>query len=493
MLAASPLLAQTFTEQLGLPRDAPNFLIIMTDDQRADALSIAGNPILETPNLDRIADEGARFTEAFVTNSLCAPSRASILTGLYSHAHGVMTHGTTDADRNAPGLRENQPTFVTLLRQAGWFTALTGKWHLRSQPAGFDQWVILPAGGGPYLDPEMNANGMKLKMRGYADDVVGDQALAILRERPKNKPFCLLYHFKAPHRNWIPAERHKDAFNDVAIPIPRTFEDKFEGRPEALRKAFNAIADMRDFDKRGVSPDLPPDERKRRNLEELVKNYYRTLLSVDENVGRVLDFLDKNDLAKNTVVLFTSDNGFFLGEHGLYDKRLMYEPSIRVPMLVRYPERVKPIVDASHMVLNVDIAPTILEIAGIPVPTWMHGTSFLPLIAPGGHAGPPLRWRDAFCYAFYEHPDADHCVRKNRGIRTDRWKLIQFWEEPQEWELYDLASDPDEMKNLYGKREHAERVKALRAKMDTLRREVGDVDPPGGSQAAVRCKPRTIP
>ncbi len=482
-LPLSRLAAKEKLLQIGSPpRNAPNVLFIMTDDQRQDAMSAYGNPILKTPNMDRIAAGGIRFTEAFVTNSLCAPSRASILTGLYSHSHGVITNGAGPMFRNQPGLKENQTTFVHLLRQAGYHTALIGKWHLRSSPSGFDQWLILP-GQGAYNDPEMIAGGFRVKMRGHVDDVLGDQALTFLRDRPKEEPFCLLYQFKSPHRAWFPAARFEKTFEDTEIPVPRTFEDRLAGRPEALRQAEMAIADMPDFKDRGVPESLPREERKRKNLEALVKNYYRVLLSVDENVGRVLDFLDQNGLAENTVVLYTSDNGFFLGEHGLFDKRLMYEPSIRVPMLLRFPARVKVgQADSTHLVLNIDVAPTLLELAGVPVPSGTHGRSWLPLLE-----GREAKWRDAFLYEYYEYP-AEHCARKNRGVRTDRWKLIHFWEEPQEWELYDLKTDPDETNNLAGRPEHAGRVKKLRARLEELRREVGDFDPPGPVPSVVPCK-----
>ena len=462
-------------------RDPPNIIFIMTDDQRWDALSAAGNTILRTPNIDRIATGGVRFTEAFVTNALCAPSRASLLTGQYSHAHGVITNASGPEFFNQPGLRPDEVTFVTLLRRAGYHTAIAGKWHLRSWPEGFDQWVVFP-GQGAYHDPEMIANGMRIKLRGHADDIVGDQALTFLRQRPKDKPFCLLYQFKSPHRSWMPAARFAKAFDDIEIPVPRTFEDRLAGRPEALRAAEMAIADMPDFRDRGVSESLPRAERARLNLQHLVKNYYRVLLSVDENVGRVLDLLDSEGIAENTIVVYTSDNGFFLGEHGLFDKRLMYEPSIRVPMLVRYPARIRSgIVDTTHMVLNIDVAPTLLELAGVPVPARMHGRSFFPVVT-----NPSAPWRDAFLHEFYEYP-AEHCVRKNRGVRTARWKLIHFWEQPEEWELYDLERDPDEMNNLAGRREYARIERALRARLAELRAEIGDVDPPGPVPVAQPC------
>lgn len=377
--AAASLPALAALKQRPAPRNAPNIIFIMTDDQRQDAMSAYGNPILKTPNMDRIAAGGVRFTEAFVTNSLCAPSRASYLTGLYSHAHGVITNGNGPVFRNQPGFRDDQITYIHLLRQAGYHTALIGKWHVRSWPTFFDQWVILP-GQGAYHDPEMIANGARVKMRGHVDDVVGDQALTFLQQRPRDKPFCLLIQFKSPHWDWSPAARFAKAFEEVEIPVPRTYEDRLEGWPEAVRKADMAIADLPVFRDR-VPASLPREERKKRNLELLVKNYYRVLLSVDENVGRVLDYLDKNGLAENTVVVYTSDNGFFLGEHGMFDKRLMYEASIRVPILVRFPARVKAgQVDSARMVLNVDVAPTLLELAGATALAWMHGRSWVPIL-----------------------------------------------------------------------------------------------------------------
>jgi arylsulfatase A-like enzyme len=480
-LAAVRLDPKTLSDTLQ-QRTAPNIVFIMTDDQRHDALSSAGNTILRTPNIDRLGSEGIRFTEAFVTNALCAPSRASVLTGLYSHSHGVITNGGGPQYYNQPGLRGNQTTFVDLLRSAGYYTALIGKWHLRSEPRGFDRWVVFP-GQGAYHDPEMLANGVRVHLRGHADDVVGDQGLLFLRDRPRDRPFCLLYQFKSPHRSWMPAARFARAFDDVDVPIPRTFEDKLVGRPDALRRAEMAIADMPDFRDRGVDPALPPDERKRLNLQHLVKNYYRVLSSVDENVGRLLETLDRDGLAENTIVIYTSDNGFFLGEHGLFDKRLMYEPSIRVPMLVRFPARVRATpANRSHMILNVDIAPTLLELAGVPVPAWMHGRSMVPILT--GAANVP--WRDAFLYEYYEYP-AEHCVRKHRGVRTARWKLIHFWEQPEEWELYDLASDADEVHNLAARREHARTLETLRARMSNLRKELDDEDVPGPAPIAAPC------
>jgi arylsulfatase A-like enzyme len=458
---------------------APNVLFIMTDDQRQDAMSAYGNAILKTPNMDRIGAGGVRFTESFVTNSLCAPSRASILTGLWSHAHGVTTNGSGPQNYNQQGIAPAQTTWVEELRRAGYHTGLVGKWHLRSRPTGFDEWVIFPSQG-IYDDPDMIAGDTHLRLRGHADDVVGDQALEFLKARPKDRPFCLLYQFKSPHRAWMPAARFAHAFENTTIPAPRTFEDRLDAA--ALRNAELALADMPDFRSRGVSPDLPTPERKRRNLEELVRNYYRVLLSVDENVGRVLDWLDANGLAENTIVVYTSDNGFFLGEHGLFDKRLMYEPSIKVPLLVRYPARVPAArVDRAHMVLNVDVAPTLLELAGVPVPNRMQGLSMVPLLE-----GRDVPWRDAFLYEYYEYP-AEHCVRKHRGVRTARWKLLHFWEQPEEYELFDLQADPDETTNLAADPRHRATLATLKSRLADLRRELGDVDPPGPAPVSGVC------
>ena len=462
------------------PADAPNIIFIMTDDQARDAVGIYGNDILATPNMDRIGAEGIRFNQAFVTNSICAPSRASFLTGLYSHTHGVTSNGEEPGFYGQGGLRHDQITWPMLLRKAGYHTGMVGKWHIKSDPTGFDHWAIL-RGQGSYFDPECIVNGASVRFRGHTDDVIGDQAIAYLRQRPDDQPFCLCYHFKAPHGPWEPDARFYDAFQDVEIPIPVAFEQgPPEGAPEALSKTRMSVAGMGDFhrnlERRGVQvpKDLPDDERAHANLQALVKNYYRVLLGVDENVGRVLDFLDQNDLAENTIVVYTSDNGFFLGEYGFYDKRLMYEPSIRVPMLVRWPRRIAAgQVDDGNMVLNVDVAPTLLELAGAAAPDWMHGRSWKPLLD-----GEPAEWREDFLYEFFEYP-AVHCVRKHRGVRGKRWKLIHFWEMPDEWALYDLENDPDELVNLVNRPEHAERVERLRARLLELRAETGDVDPPG--------------
>jgi len=445
----------------------PNFLFVMTDDQRWDAISCAGNPILRTPNMDRLAEEGVRFTEAFVTNALCSPSRGSILTGLYSHAHGVTTNGgKTHYFR--PGII----TFPMLLQKAGYYTAVVGKWHIATLPEGlgFDHWCILP-GQGVYEDPVMIAHGARVKFRGHVEDVIGDQALEVLRNRPKDRPFCLLYHFKAPHRAWVPAERFRKVYEDVTIPEPPTFNVDLSDRPECIRNTDMQIADMPDFRERGVPASLPRQERKRLNFQVMMKNYYRTLLGVDENLGRVLDFLDKQGLAENTMVIYTGDNGFFLGEYGLFDKRLMWEPSIRVPMLVRYPAAVKPrTVDREHMVLNNDVAHTILDYAGVPRPKHMenHGLSWRPILE-----GQRVAWRESWFYEYFEYP-GPHCAPKIRGVRTRRWKLIYYIQQPQAWEMFDLEKDPQERRNLYHDPAWRGQAEQLRQELEKWRSLLND-------------------
>ena len=473
--AASAAVGFPYISQAQVRR--PNILFVMTDDQRWDAMSCAGNKILRTPHMDRLAREGVRFTEAFVTNALCSPSRGTILTGLYSHAHGVTTNSG-----KSHYLREGLATFPRLLQQAGYYTALVGKWHIATLPAGlgFDHWCIFP-GQGVYDDPVMIAQGARVQFRGNSEDVVGDQALEVLKSRPKNKPFCLLYHFKAPHRAWLPAERFRKAYEDVTVPEPSTFNVDLSDRPECVRSTDMQIADMPDFRERGVPADLPRQERKRLNLQVFMKNYYRTLLGVDENLGRVLDFLDQQGLRENTLVIYTGDNGFFQGEYGMFDKRLMYEPSIRVPMLMRYPAEVKAgTVDREHMVLNNDVAHTVLDYAGVARPKAIenHGLSWRPIL--GGAA---KSWRESWLYEYFEYPAA-HCAPKMRGVRTSRWKLIHYIQAPQAWELFDLEKDPEERRNLHGGAAHREKAEELRRELERLRTLVEDDRSEDGTPAA---------
>lgn len=450
----------------------PNILFLMTDDQRFDAMSCAGNRILQTPNMDRIARDGVRFSQAFVSDSLCSPSRATIVTGIYSHAHGVRTNG-----RDYHTLRPDQVTFPMLLQKAGYHTALVGKWHVASPPTGFDFSCILP-GQGVYHDPVMIANGGRVQLRGYVDDLIADQALETLKNRPKNQPFCLLCQFKAPHRSWQPAERFQKRFEDVTIPEPPTFNLSLEGRPATVRNTDLQIADMPDFH---LPAGLSREERKKQNFQHFMKNYYRVLLGVDENVGRLLDFLDKQRLAEDTLIIYTSDNGFFAGEYGMFDKRLMYEPSIRVPMLARYPGGFRGgRADGDHMVLNNDVAHTILDYAGVEKTDEMrgHGESWRPILEER-----PVAWRDAWMYEYFEYP-AVTCTGKIRGIRTKRWKYIHYIQEPQGYELFDLEKDPEERRNLYGDPAYQAQAAELKSRLERMRDELKDDRSEDGKPAA---------
>jgi len=419
----------------------------MTDDQRWDGMSCAGNPVIKTPNMDRIAEGGVRFTNMFVTTSLCGPSRASILTGKYVHNHGVR--------RNGMSLPMEQKTFLEILKEAGYETAFIGKWHNRdrAENRGLDYYFGFK-GQGRYNNPIASENfGPDTEYKGHVSDVLADHTIKYL-EMEHEKPFCLLLWFKAPHRSWHPAERFKGLYKDIKMPEPATFHDTYEGKPDAVKNADMKIGDFKDV----------PD------LDTFLKDYYRCIVGVDENVGRVLDALDSLGYEDNTVVLYTGDNGFFLGEHHFFDKRLMYEESIRVPLLVKYPKMIKPGTTNEEMVLNVDFAPTILALAGTPIPETMDGESFKPLLR-----GKETLWREDFLYEYYEYP-AVHMVRKNRGVRTKRWKYIHYFEEPQEFELYDLQNDPHEMHNLINDPAYKDVLEQLKARMTVLRKELKDPD-----------------
>jgi arylsulfatase A-like enzyme len=424
----------------------PDLVVLMTDDQRADAMSCAGNTVLKTPNMDRLAKEGVRFRNGFVTNALCAPSRATLLTGLYSHANGVI-------DNNNRSIPASIPLVSEMLRKAGYEVAFCGKSHiggaLRDRP--WDHYFGYK-GQGDYLKPVIaeGTDGKDLPRDGYMDDVVTDNAVAWLKQK-HDKPVCLFLFFKAPHRSWIRAPRHKDLFADAVIPKPASWDDDRNLKSAAFAKADNVI---------GTAKDVP-------SLDAFLKDYYATLTAVDENVGKVLGALKDTGRLDETAILYTSDNGFFAGEWKAYDKRFMHEPSIRVPFLLRYPKLARAGAESDAMVLNVDIAPTLLDLAGQPVPKSMHGRSLLPLLA-----GKEDDWREDWLYEYFEFP-GPHSVRKQRGVRTKQYKLIHYYEAPEEFELYDLKADPDERTNLYGKPESAELARRLKARLAELLKETG--------------------
>lgn len=429
----------------------PNLIFFLTDDQRWDALSFAGNKILKTPNMDRIAREGMWFENMFVTNSLCAPSRSSFLTGLYSHSHGVIDNKQRQIDPAAPFMPD-------LLREAGYEVAFCGKSHVRGALRDREwDYYFGYRGQGRYHRPIIaeGTDGQDRPYEGYMDDVVTGKAVEWLK-RKRTRPFALFLWFKAPHRSWQRARRHQDLYRNVTIPKPDTFDDDlkgYPGKPRAFAEANNKIGDFNDV----------------RSLE-FVKDYYASLKAVDENVGRVFDVLEKTGVLDDTAMIYSGDNGFFLGEWRLFDKRLMHEPSIRVPLMIRYPKMVKARSRTKKMALNIDIAPTMLDLAGVEPPREMQGRSLVPILK-----RQKVDWRKDWLYEYFEFP-GPHSVRKNRGVRTDRHKLIHYFEEPQEWEMYDLRTDPGERNNLWNNPEYGQLQRRLIRRLAELRQETGDVE-----------------
>jgi arylsulfatase A-like enzyme len=461
-----------------LADDRPNILFIMSDDHASHAMSCYGSRINETPNLDRIASGGMRFDNCFCTNSICAPSRATILTGTYNHINGVTTLGA-----KIDGRQEN---FAKLLQGAGYQTALVGKWHLghggHHDPTGFDHWDVLP-GQGDYHNPEMNRMGDSRRIDGYVTDIITDLSLEWLEARDKDRPFCLMLHHKAPHRWWEPDEKHAEMYEDVDIPEPETLWDDYENRASAAREAKMRVdRDLSERDLKGPTPDgLSPEEEKRWKYQRYIKDYLRCVASVDDNVGRVIDYLDVDGAAKNTLICYTSDQGFFLGDHGWYDKRFMYEESLRMPFIVRYPEGIQPGSVNQRMVLNVDFPATFLDYAGVEVPGHFQGRSLRSLL----EGATSDDWRTSMYYRYWMHLSQHH-VYAHYGIRTHDYKLIYYYADalgqpgtvddtkPPEWELFDLQKDPSELNNVFNDPAYAEIVPALRTELRDLQLAVDD-------------------
>jgi arylsulfatase A-like enzyme len=485
--------------------DRPNIIFIMSDDHAAHAISAYGSRVNTTPNIDRLAREGMRFDNVFVTNSICTPSRAAILTGQYAHRNGVPVFNRFDSSRQ---------TVARLLQAGGYYTGMIGKWHLGSDPAGFDRWEILP-GQGAYMDPVLyTATGEKTYSGRYVTDVITDLALDFIRTRPAEKPFFLMLHHKAPHRNWVPEEKYRKAFETRWIPEPPTLWDSYATRTDALHENQQRVsADLTRSDLKLEPPaELTGTERlrwlstkpgevavaiggkmttltgealTRWKYQRYMQDYLATVQSVDDSVGRVLGLLDATGLAKNTIVIYTSDQGFFLGDHGMYDKRFMYEECLRMPFLVRWPAGIKAGEVARAMALNVDFAPTFLEAAGLPVPADMQGRSLVPVL----HGRTPADWRTSMYYRYYHDP-GDHNTRAHYGVRTSTHKLISFWKSGQ-WELFDLVNDPGELHNLYGQPGHETITADLKAELLRLKQALGDEDqfateqPPAGVDGPV--------
>jgi len=460
----------------------PNLLFIMSDDHASHAMSCYGSRINQTPHLDRIAEGGMRFDNCFCTNSICTPSRATILTGTYNHVNGATTLATPMDNRLL--------TFPKLLQQNGYQTAVYGKWHLGTGPqhcpTGFDDWAVLP-GQGLYHNPTFIFKGPDggtwRTVKGYVTDTITDMCLDWLQRRDRNRPFCLLCHHKAPHRPWEPDEKHAHLYLNEEIPEPETLYDDYANRASAAAAAEMRVGvhmNARDL-KCEPSRDLPEHEMRQWAYQRYIKDYLRVVASIDDNVGRLLDYLDAEGLTDDTVVIYTSDQGFFLGDHGWYDKRFMYEESLRMPFILRYPREVRPGTANDDIVLNVDFAPLFLDLAGVPIPDEFQGHSFRPLL----QGRTPHDWRQAMYYRYWMHK-AHHNVYAHYGIRTKRYKLIYYYSDAldqpgaidetydPEWELFDLEKDPYELSNVYDDPEYAGVVRELKSELHRLQEEVGD-------------------
>ena len=480
-------LAVTVAAPAAAPR-APNILFIFSDDHAYQAISAygEGRRLLETPHLDRLAKSGMRFDRALVPNSICGPSRAVVLTGKYNHLNGFVNNSNSRFDGS-------QVTFPKILRQAGYQTAVIGKWHLVSDPTGFDFWQILP-GQGIYYNPPMIRMGEQVKTEGYTTDIITDLSLDWLRQRDKSRPFLLMAQHKAPHREWAPALRHLGADGDRVYPEPETLFDDYANRGIAVRDQDMSLE--KTFTDRDAKfdppPNLTPEQRKvwdayyeprnarfraanlqgkdlvRWRYQRYMHDYTATVRAVDESVGRLLDYLEKEGLAENTIVVYSSDQGFFLGEHGWFDKRWIFEESLRTPLLVRWPGVSRPGGVSKDLVSTVDFAQTFLDAAGLPAPGEMQGRSLRPILA----GNRPADWRTAFYYQYFEWP-TPHRVRPHYGVVTDRYKLVHFFGTADDyWELYDTEKDPRELRNVLADPAYAAARKQLEGQLAQLRTEL---------------------
>lgn len=486
----------------------PNIIYIMSDDHDRLAISAYDKRFIQTRQIDRIAKEGIIFKNAFVGNSICGPARATLLTGQHSHKNGHID--------NLLRFDSSKMTMPKLLQQAGYQTAVVGKWHLRSYPTGFDYWNILP-GQGLYFQPRfISMKGDTSTYRGYATDVITDEALKWLDSRDKQKPFMLLLHHKAPHRYFFPPLKYIELYHNKEFPEPATLNIGSSDRGSAWKKqTMSILPDMKLCSDLKVDPaylmnipELKPDSSEiayynaiinrvpkgeRERIREIYKergeiirksrpkgkdllrykyqwymqDYLACVASVDENVGRVLEYLDKNDLTNNTLVIYTSDQGMYLGQNGWFDKRFIYDVSMRTPMLMRWPGKIRPGIISETLIQNIDIAPTFLDLAGVEVPNWMQGLSLKPVME-----NQSLLSRNTLYYHFYE-VYADHSVLPHLGVRNDQYKLVYFYT-VDEWELYDLKNDPDELKNVYNNSNYANVVKLMRVELEKARSHYDD-------------------
>lgn len=504
MILACMVSCTSKTAKMEEKTEQPNIIFIMSDDHAFQAVSAYGHGLNQTPNIDRLATEGALFTRGFVTNSICAPSRAVMLTGKHSHMNGKVD--------NILPFNWDQDNFAKSLQKAGYSTALIGKIHLNGLPQGFDYSSVLP-GQGQYYNPDFIENGEKKRIEGYVTTITTDLALDWLKnKRAKDKPFLLLYHQKAPHRTWMPEEKYLDLFKDSVFSPPANYFDDYKGRNAAsqhemgimkdmdlvydlkildkegkyqtrLRKAFEGMYNrMNDDQKRAWDAYYDPIIKEYENtlpegkdlalwkFNRYMQDYLSTIQSVDDGVGEILDYLDENGLTENTIVVYTSDQGFYLGEHGWFDKRFMYEESFRTPLLMRYPKEIKAGTVIDKMVQNLDFSPTFLDYAGLKPDAEIQGESFRGLAN-----GTVSEWRDAIYYTYYEFP-GEHHVKRHHGVRTDRYKLIHFYYDIDEWELYDLEKDPSEMKNVYDDPEYAKIKEHMHERLQEMREKYKDSD-----------------
>jgi len=482
----------------------PNIVFLFSDDHAYQAISAYSDArkLIETPNIDRIGREGMRFDRCLVTNSICGPSRATILTGKYSHKNGFYNNSNSRFDGS-------QPTFPKMLQKAGYQTAIVGKWHLVSDPTGFDEWHILP-GQGVYYNPPMVHNGKRVKHEGYTTDLITDFSLDWLKNRDKTKPFLLMSQHKAPHREWSPPIRHLGHDGDRVYPEPETLFDDYAGRGLAEHDQDMTIAKtMTPNDLKLTSPaGLNPEQRAawdayyqprnaaflkanpkgkdlvRWKYQRYMHDYLGCVKAVDDSVGRVLKFLDDEGLAENTIVVYSSDQGFYLGEHGWFDKRWIFEESLRAPLLVRWPGVTKPGSSTARLVSNLDFAETFLEVAGLPIPGDMQGRSLVPLLK----GLDPADWRKSLYYEYYEYPQPHH-VRPHHGVITERHKLVHFTASDADyWELFDIQTDPKETRSVIDDPANAKVVADLKAELIRLRvnLQVPDVTPAEASGAPTR-------
>ena len=491
-----------------LANDRPNIVFIFTDDHAPHAIGAYDGwlkPVDPTPNIDKLAAEGMLFVNSFCTNSICGPSRAVIQTGKHSHKNGFMNNGNT--------FDWNQQTFPKLLQEAGYQTAIYGKSHLKGHPQGYDSWAVLP-GQGLYYNPDMITENGQVTIEGYCTDIVTDMAVEFLKEkRVEKKPFMLMVQHKAPHRNWMPALRHLNLYDDIEIPEPATLFDDYKDNAPAARHQeleidrhmhinYDLFLDLTpDFDELPIRTDksawrnmqrMTPEQLKtwraaygpkdkafheanlsgkelvRWKYQRYAKNYLRSVKGVDESVETIQNTLAELDLADNTIVIYSSDQGFYIGDHGWYDKRWMYEESLKMPLIVKWPGITNPGSKTTKMVQNLDYAQTFLDIAKATIPDDMQGLSLVPLLKGEN----PMDWRRSIYYHYYEYPSV-HMVPRHNGIRSNRFKLMHFYQF-DEWELYDLKSDPDEYNNLYNNPEYQALVKRMKNQLNQLEKKYED-------------------